>query len=201
MTHKAGQTDISRFAPLTQVDTVEDVPSTVASTVAPTAAVEGEHVRPTVRESDTETVASVAGSGEATDDDGLSDVEDMHHSLLGEVTSGLEEISASAATFAAMATLGAVDLSEVLSVRARVFKCPPAFLKGAFRSCLRIALQEAECGRAESNGRLPTTMWYGAPFFGEVIVGLEEISASAATRAAMATLDAVDFFRSVLSAR
>ena len=63
----------------------------------------------------------------------------------------LREISASATTRAAMATLDAVGLSEVFSVRARTMKCPLAFLKGAFRSCLRIALQEAECGRAESN--------------------------------------------------
>ena len=110
-----------------------------------------EHIRPTVHESDTETVPSVAGSGEVTDDDGLSDVNDMEHPSLGEVMVGLEEISASATTRAAMATLDAVDLSEVFSVRARTLKCPPAFLKGAFRSCLRIALQEAECGRAESN--------------------------------------------------
>ena len=140
----------SRFAPLTQVDTVEDVPSTLVSTVAPTAMV-AEHIRPTVHESDTETVPSVAGSGEVTDDDGLSDVNDMEHLSLGEVMVGLEEISASATTRAAMATLDAVDLSEVFSVRASTLKCPPAFLKGAFRSCLRIALQEAECGRAESN--------------------------------------------------
>ena len=95
----------SRFAPLTQVDTVEDVPSTVVSTIATTAGVAGEHIRPTVQESDTETVPSVAGSGEVTDDDGLSDVDDMEHPSLGEVTSGLEEISASAAIRAAMATL------------------------------------------------------------------------------------------------
>ena len=140
----------SRFAPLTQVDTVEDVPSTLVSTIAPTARV-AEHIRLTVHESDTETVPSVAGSGEVTDDDGLSDVNDMEHPSLGEVIAGLEEISASATTRAAMATLDAVDLSEVFSVRARTLKCPPAFLKGAFRSCLRIALQEAECGQAESN--------------------------------------------------
>ena len=54
----------SRFAPLTQVDTVEDVPSTLVSTVAPTAMV-AEHIRSTVHVSDTETVPTVAGSGES----------------------------------------------------------------------------------------------------------------------------------------
>ena len=73
----------SRFAPLTQVDIVEDVPSTVVSTIAPTVA--GEHIRPTVHESDTETVPSVGGSPEDSDDDGHSDVEDMQHPILGEV--------------------------------------------------------------------------------------------------------------------
>ena len=112
----------SRFAPLTQVDTV--------ATIAPTARV-AEHIRNTVHESDTETVPSVAGSGEVTDDDGLSDVNDMEHPSLGEVIAGLEDISAFATTRAAMATLDAVDLSEVFSVRVRTLKCPPAFLKGA----------------------------------------------------------------------
>ena len=64
-------------------------------------------------EFDTETVPSVAGSGEVTDDDGLSDVDDMGHPSVGEVTLGLEGISASAVARAAMATLDAVDLSTV----------------------------------------------------------------------------------------
>ena len=46
-------------------------------------------------------------------DDGLSDVDDLQHPTLGEVTSGLEGISASPVTRAAMATLDAVDLSEL----------------------------------------------------------------------------------------
>ena len=100
----------SRFAPLTQLDTVEDVPSTVVSTVAPTAVVVGERIQP--HESATETVPSVAGCGEVTDD-GLSEVEVLRHPILGDVRSGLEEMSASAATRAAMATLDAVDLSEL----------------------------------------------------------------------------------------
>ena len=49
---------------------------------------------------------------------------DMEHPSLGEVMVGLEEISASATTRAAMATLDAVDLSEVFSVRGRTLKCP-----------------------------------------------------------------------------
>ena len=55
----------------------------------------------------------MAGSGEVTDDDGLSDVDDMGHPSVGEVTLGLEEISTSAVTRAEMATLDAVDLSKV----------------------------------------------------------------------------------------
>ena len=67
----------SRFVPLTQVDIVEDVPSTVVSTIAPTVGVAGENIRPTVHESDTETVPSVGGSPEDSEGDGHSDVEDM----------------------------------------------------------------------------------------------------------------------------
>ena len=40
---------------------------------------------------------------------------------------------------------------DVFAKRARVFKSPPAFLKGAFRSCLRLALEEVERGRSEFN--------------------------------------------------
>ena len=42
----------SRFAPLTQADTVEDVPSTVVSTVAPASVSASEHIRPAVRHGD-----------------------------------------------------------------------------------------------------------------------------------------------------
>ena len=91
---------------------------------------------PIVHDLATETVPSVAGSG-VFSDDGLSDVDDMEHPSLG-VTSGLEEISASAATRAAMATLDAVDLSEVFTVRARVLKCPIAILE----RCIQILLED-----------------------------------------------------------
>ena len=150
----------SRFVPLTQVDTVEDVPSTVASTIAPTEGVAGENIRPTVHESDTETMPSVGGSPEdSSEDDGHSDVEDMQHPILGEVDAGFEEILASPATRAAFTSLDSVNLMEVFTKRARVLKSPPAFLKGAFRSCMRMALQEAERGRAEHNEVRSVRAW------------------------------------------
>ena len=71
-----------------------------------------------------------------SDDDGLSDVDEMEHNSLGEVRQ-------------AMATLDAVDLSEVFSVRARVLKCHVHSC--VVRSCMRIALAEADFGRTEFN--------------------------------------------------
>ena len=73
----------------------------------------------------------------------------MQYPILGEVVACFEEILASPATRAAFTRLDAVDLMEIFTKRARVLKSPPAFLKGAFRSYMRLALQEAECGRAE----------------------------------------------------
>ena len=86
----------SRFVPLSQVDTVEDVPSTVASTIALTEGAASENIRPTVHESDTETMPSVGGSPEDSEDDGHSNVED--HPILGEVDVGFEEIGQSSHT-------------------------------------------------------------------------------------------------------
>ena len=75
----------------------------------------------------------------------------MEHPILGEVAGGFEEVLASAVTRVAFSTFDGVDLVDAFAKRARVFKSPRAFLKGAFRSCVRLALEEVERGRSESN--------------------------------------------------
>ena len=128
----------SRFEPLTQLDTQEVVPTTVVDAVDEVnQAIEEDQVFSRVAQSDTETVPSVGDSSEDSDDGGHSDVENMQHPILGEVAAGFEEILASPATRAAFSSLDAVDLMEIFTKRARVLKSPPAFLKGAFRSCMR----------------------------------------------------------------
>ena len=67
--------------------------------------------------------------------------------------------SSSPATRAAFTSLDFVNLMEVFTKRARVLKSPPAFWKGAFRSCMRLALQEAERGRAEHNEVRSVRAW------------------------------------------
>ena len=117
----------SGFEPLTQLDTQEDVPTTVVDTIDEVSqATEEDQVRSTVAQSDTETVPSAGGSSEDSDDGGHSDVEDVQHPILGEVAAGVEEILASPVTRAALTSLDAAYLM--------VLKSPPAFLKGGFRS-------------------------------------------------------------------
>ena len=78
----------------------------------------------------------------------------MQHPILGEVVAKFEEILAGPATRAAF-----THLMEIFTKRARVLKSPPAFLEGAFWSCMRLALQEAECGRAEHNEVRSVRAW------------------------------------------
>ena len=75
----------------------------------------------------------------------------MQHPILGVVAAGTEDIMAIEATRAAFTILDKVDLIETFAKRARLLKSSFAFLQGALRSCLRLARQEPECGRAEFN--------------------------------------------------
>ena len=115
-----------------------------------------EDVRPTDPESDTDTVPSV---GDQSDNDGHSEVGDLEHPVLGEEPAWFEEVLPTVVTQAAFVSLDAVDLSDVFTRRARVLKSPPAFLKGAFGSCFRLSLQEAERGRAEVDNNRSVRAW------------------------------------------
>ena len=46
-----------------------------------------------------------------------------------------------------MASLDGVDLAEIFKQRARVMRTVPLCLKGAFRSAMRVALEEVQCAR------------------------------------------------------
>ena len=138
----------SRFVPLTQVDTVDA--STVASTIAPTKGVAGENIRPTVHESDTETMPSVGGSPEDSEDDGHSD--EICSTPFWEKWMQVSKRSWPVQPHAQHSQVLILSiLMEVFTKRARVLKSPPAFLKGAFRSCMRMALQRAERAQQLAN--------------------------------------------------
>ena len=106
----------SRFEPLTQLDTQEDVRTIVVDAVDEVnQAIEEDEVdvRFTVAQSDTETVPSAGGY--------------MQHPVLGEVAAGFEEI------LAAFTSLDAVDLTEIFSQASSCVEIPVRFLERSFQ--------------------------------------------------------------------
>ena len=79
--------------------------------------------------------------------------------LFRETSQPFEEVLPTVVTQAAFASFDAVDLSDVFTKRARVLKSLPAVLKGAFRSSLRLSLQEAERGRAKVDNNRSVPAW------------------------------------------
>ena len=58
-----------------------------------------------------------------------------------------------------MASLDGVNLAEIFKQRARVMRSVPLFLKGAFRSAMRVALEEAQCARDRNDSNRDTRAW------------------------------------------
>ena len=87
--------------------------------------------------SDTESVGS--GSSCSAQPDG------------GEVapTLPIDEVSISAEFATSLSRLDTLDLEEVFHHRALLMKSPPAFLKGAYRSAMRLALGEIGLGERQ----------------------------------------------------
>ena len=57
------------------------------------------------------------------------------------------DVRLSADVMAALQSLDELNLVELLSRRPSVMKSPPAFLRGAFRSALKLAIQEGKVVR------------------------------------------------------
>ena len=60
----------------------------------------------------------------------------------------MDELIIDRATRAGFASLDRADLVCLFKSRASVMKSPPKFLRGAYRSALRVALTEADLGHA-----------------------------------------------------
>ena len=58
-----------------------------------------------------------------------------------------------------MANLDGVNIIEIFKQRARVMRIVPLFLKGAFRSAMRVALEEAQCARDRNDDIKDTRAW------------------------------------------
>ena len=126
----------SRFTPLTEMDTVEDVPTTHANdAIQATPVADGP---PESGHRDSSKLGRAIRTWQTWNTPFWERWQVVSKRFL-----------ASAVTRVAFSTLDGVDLVDAFAKRARVFKSPPAFLKGAFRSCLRLALEEVECGRSE----------------------------------------------------
>ena len=87
-----------------------------------------DHVR--LPDSDTETVGAV------------SDVSAHEPTVEAEVVVPVEEVTISPVLRDALRYLDLVDVSNIFQRRASVMRSPPKFLCGAFRSAMRVALQE-----------------------------------------------------------
>ena len=90
----------------------------------------GAVVADTAVESDSDAVSDF-GDGGMPADPGPRDVVDIH------VTPAIRE---------GLLSMDEIDLVRIFKRRACIMKAPPTFLKGAYRSAMRLALSEAEAG-------------------------------------------------------
>ena len=70
-----------------------------------------------------------------------------------------DEVIVNRATRAGFACLDRVDLVSLFQLRASVMKSPPKFLRGAYRSAIRVALTEADLGYAARDELRVTRSW------------------------------------------
>ena len=111
-----------------------------------------------------------ARKGEA-DDEAESTFSDDRYSEAGEVEGPdaeddcptVEDIAPSRVLREALGSFDDVDISGVMRSRAVVMKNPHHFLRGAFRSVLRFALQEANAATAAQNERRQRSAWKSVP--------------------------------------
>ena len=100
-------------------------------------------VADTAVESDSD-AASHFGDGDMPADPGPRDVVDIH------VTPAIRE---------ALLFLDEIDLVPIFKRRACIMKAPPTFLKGAYRSAMRLALSEAEAGHRAGDESRKSRAW------------------------------------------
>ena len=71
----------------------------------------------------------------------------------------IDDVVVIRATRAAFASLDGVDLKFLFRCRACVMKCPPQFMRGAYRAAMRLALEEIESGYIAGDERRTCRGW------------------------------------------
>ena len=102
-------------------------------------------MRPTIGESDTESVFQ-----STPDQSGDEEIARVPETVVVEVTR---------ATQAAFLSLDSVDLTVMFKTRASVMRSPPKFLRGAYKSAMRVALHEWEAGEVVQSETRKSRAW------------------------------------------
>ena len=111
-----------------------------------------ESVRPTIGDSDTESVFQ-----STPDQSGDEDIARVPETVV--VEDVLEDVEVTRATQAAFLSLDSVDLTVMFKTRANVMRSPPKFLRGAYKSAIRVALHEWEAGEVVQSEALKSRAW------------------------------------------
>ena len=109
-------------------------------------------MRPTIRESDTESVFQ-----STPDQSGDEDITRVPETIV--VEDVLEDVEVTRATQAAFLSLDSVDLTVMFKTRANVMRSPPKFLRGAYKSAMRVALHEWEAGEVVQSEARKSRAW------------------------------------------
>ena len=110
-----------------------------------------ESVRPTIGESDTESVYQ-----STADQSGDEDITRVPETVVEDV---LEDVEVTRATQAVFLNLDSVDLTVMFKTRAIVMRSPPKFLRGACKSAMRVAMHEWEAGEAVQREARKSRAW------------------------------------------
>ena len=96
---------------------------------------------------------SWAGSGSHGGDE---DITRVPETVVEDV---LEDVEVTRATQAAFLSLDSVDLTVMFKTRAKVMRSPPKFLRGAYKSAMRVALHEWQAGEVVQSEARKSRAW------------------------------------------
>ena len=111
-----------------------------------------ESVRPSIGDSDTKSVFQ-----STPDKSGDEDIARVPETVV--VEDVLEDVEVTKATQAAFLSLDSVDLTVMFKTRANVMRSPPKFLRGAYKSAIRVALHEWEAGEVVQSEARKSKAW------------------------------------------